>query len=228
MTLIFIGIALGFTVSLPPGPVAFEIIKRGIGRGFLPAFPLAIGAALADLTYASLVYLGALKLINNNPQVQMGIYLIGGSLLIVLGIIGIVQTHNNKRSENLSEVDTQSLRRKRKDINSGIFGQVIRFGRRVFLGYTMTLFNPAGFLFFITIFPPIFTNILASASRADAYFFVIGFPLGVLILFTLEGLFASLFKQLLKDRLFKIITIILNCALMVVGSYFLYRFVCMI
>jgi threonine/homoserine/homoserine lactone efflux protein len=228
MTLIFLGIALGLTVSLPPGPVAFETIKRGIGRGFWNAFPLAIGAALADLTYASLVYLGALKLINNNPQVQIGIYLIGGVLLIAVGITGIIQTICGEQVGKFTEVTVSQGQRIKKEEKTNIFSKIFRFIRRVFLGYTMTLFNPAGFLFFITIFPPIFANILSSSSRADAYLFVLGFPLGALTILTLEGLFASLFKKLLKDKLFKAVSLVLNFALLSIAIYFIYKFIDMI
>ena len=227
MDLLFLGIAVGFTISLPPGPVAFEVIKRGLSRGFLPAFPLGIGAALADLFYASLVYFGAMKLLDENPNFRSGIYLVGALLLIGVAIRGFWHIKKGVHMP-VSSVDTTTttmLLPKGASKKRKIGYHIFHFVKRVILGFTMALFNPTGFLFFITLFPPIFAKILNSENRSYAYLFVIGFALGVIILFTLEAMFTSLFKKLLGEKVFRKIGIILNIVLLVCAAYFIVMFI---
>lgn len=227
MDLIFLGIAVGFTVSLPPGPVAFEVIKRGLSRGFLPAFPLGIGAAFADLFYASLVYFGAMKLLDQNPNFRTGIYLVGALLLIGVAIRGFWHVRKGVQPIKIPSLDTTTTTMMPRDASrqKRIGYHIFHFVKRIILGFTMALFNPSGFLFFITLFPPIFAKILNSDNRAYAYLFVIGFALGVVILFTLEAMFTSIFKKLLSEAVFRKIGIILNIVLLVCAAYFLVMFV---
>jgi len=227
MDLLFLGIAVGFTISLPPGPVAFEVIKRGLSRGFVPAFPLGIGAAFADLFYASLVYFGAMKLLDQNPHFRTGIYLVGALLLIGVAIRGFWHIRKGLHPMPISRVDTTTTTLLPRDASrkKKISYHIFHFVKRIILGFTMALFNPSGFLFFITLFPPIFAKILNSDNRSYAYLFVIGFALGVIILFTLEAMFASIFKKLLSEEIFRKIGIILNIVLLICAAYFLIMFV---
>lgn len=227
MDLLFLGIAVGFTISLPPGPVAFEVIKRGLSRGFLPAFPLGIGAALADLFYASLVYFGAMKLLDKNPNFRNGIYLVGALLLIGVAIRGFWHIKKGGVQLPVSSVDTTTTTLLPRDASKQrkIGYHIFHFVKRVILGFTMAVFNPTGFLFFITLFPPIFAKILNSENRSYAYLFVIGFALGVIILFTLEAMFTSLFKKLLSEKVFRKIGIVLNIVLLVCAAYFIVIFI---
>jgi threonine/homoserine/homoserine lactone efflux protein len=42
---------LGISFAVPMGPVNFEIVRRGIGQGFLCAWMVSLGALTADLVY---------------------------------------------------------------------------------------------------------------------------------------------------------------------------------
>jgi threonine/homoserine/homoserine lactone efflux protein len=53
------GIALGWSVASPPGPINAEIIRRGLARGFWPACAVGLGASSGDALWALLVVLGA-------------------------------------------------------------------------------------------------------------------------------------------------------------------------
>jgi threonine/homoserine/homoserine lactone efflux protein len=88
----------------------------------------------------------------------------------------------------------------------------------------MGFLNPTVVLLFITILPPIFAKILDTRTGGEAYLFVVGFSLGVILLFTLEAAFASIFKNLMSDKVFKVIAIVLNSLILVSAAYFLYRF----
>ncbi len=226
MTVLLMGIVLGFTISIPPGPVAFEILKRGLGRGFWPAFPLGLGAAIADLFYLSLIYFGAMSLITDNPRVQSAIFLLGAILLIVLGIMGFVQLKKGTAFKPVLITDEDVTREMQKlEIkDENIIMATLHFIKRVILGFTMGFLNPTVVLLFITIMPPIFANIISANKGTNPYWFAVGFSLGVIILFTLEAMFASLFKRLMTEKVFRVLGIVLNSLILISASYFLFKF----
>ena len=53
------GVLLGWSVAWPPGPINAEMIRRGLTRGFWPAFSVGLGACSADFLWALSVALGA-------------------------------------------------------------------------------------------------------------------------------------------------------------------------
>ena len=53
------GLLLGWSVAWPPGPINAEMIRRGLARGFWPAFALGLGACTGDFLWALGVALGA-------------------------------------------------------------------------------------------------------------------------------------------------------------------------
>jgi threonine/homoserine/homoserine lactone efflux protein len=53
------GFLLGWSVAWPPGPINAEMVRRGLARGFLPAFALGLGACSGDALWALAVVLGA-------------------------------------------------------------------------------------------------------------------------------------------------------------------------
>ena len=53
------GYLLGWSVGWPPGPINAEMIRRGLERGFLPAWAVGLGACSGDFLWAAAVSLGA-------------------------------------------------------------------------------------------------------------------------------------------------------------------------
>ena len=53
------GYLLGWSVGWPPGPINAEMIRRGLERGFLPAWAVGLGACSGDFLWATAVSLGA-------------------------------------------------------------------------------------------------------------------------------------------------------------------------
>ncbi len=63
-SLLLKGFLLGWSVGWPPGPINAEMIRRGLERGFLPAWALGLGACSGDFLWAVAVSLGAGALLN--------------------------------------------------------------------------------------------------------------------------------------------------------------------
>lgn len=73
-TLLLAAIGLGFAYSAAPGAVNAEALRRGLGRGFRPAFLVQVGALLGDLAWAMLALAGTGLFVQHRPvQVLLGI-----------------------------------------------------------------------------------------------------------------------------------------------------------
>lgn len=57
--IVFTGLLLGWSVAWPPGPINAEMIRRGLTRGFWPAYSVGLGACTGDFLWALAVALGA-------------------------------------------------------------------------------------------------------------------------------------------------------------------------
>jgi threonine/homoserine/homoserine lactone efflux protein len=77
------GLALGWSVAWPPGPVNAEMVRRGLGPGFLSAYLVAIGACSGDFLWALSVSLGAGALAQG-PRVRLALGFVSFVLLLFL------------------------------------------------------------------------------------------------------------------------------------------------
>ena len=77
------GFLLGWSVAWPPGPINAEMIRRGLERGFLPAWSLGLGACSGDFLRAVAVSLGAGVLVDV-PGVRPALGVISVTLLLFL------------------------------------------------------------------------------------------------------------------------------------------------
>jgi threonine/homoserine/homoserine lactone efflux protein len=81
--LVLKGLLLGWSVAWPPGPINSEMIRRGLSRGFWPAYAVGLGACSADFLWALAVALGAGALADVRA-VQLALAAISFVLLLVL------------------------------------------------------------------------------------------------------------------------------------------------
>jgi len=73
--LVLEGLALGWSVAWPPGPINAEIMRRALARGFAAGFAVALGAASGDALWAVATALGA------------GLLLAGAAMRLALGVV---------------------------------------------------------------------------------------------------------------------------------------------
>jgi len=101
------GLAVGFALAAPVGPVAVLCIRRALARGQFQAFIAGLGAAVADMLFGAVAGLG-LTVISSfvmNYQVLIGLF--GGLLVLVLGI----STYRTPVIVNEGTMVVKSLRR---------------------------------------------------------------------------------------------------------------------
>jgi threonine/homoserine/homoserine lactone efflux protein len=98
----FEGIIIGLTLAVMLGPAVFALLQTSIHRGTNPGIILALGIALSDLTVLVMSYLGAAQLLTDGKR-SLIVGLIGGSILIIFGIVTFTRKVHIEDPGNLLE-----------------------------------------------------------------------------------------------------------------------------
>jgi threonine/homoserine/homoserine lactone efflux protein len=80
------GLAIGFAIAAPVGPIGVLCIRRSLADGRAVGFATGLGAATADAFYAALAALGLTALGQAMSDHADGIRLVGGLALCYLGV----------------------------------------------------------------------------------------------------------------------------------------------
>jgi threonine/homoserine/homoserine lactone efflux protein len=79
--LIGYGFLLGWSVAWPPGPINAEMIRRGLGQGFLPAVAVGLGACSGDALWAVAVLLGIGLIVGDSARLVLAF---ASTILLIL------------------------------------------------------------------------------------------------------------------------------------------------
>lgn len=124
------GIAIGFAMAVPIGPVGIMCIRKTLTEGRLRGLIIGIGAATADLCYGSIAAFGLSFISSTVSAEKIWIRLIGGTLLFLLGI----RTYRAKPTDPKFKIHS-----------SGMLGSY-------FYTILITLTNPLTIFAFIAVF----------------------------------------------------------------------------
>jgi len=80
------GLAIGFAVAAPIGPVGILCIRKALADGLFAAFLAGLGAALADTLFGAVAVLGVGAVIQALEGHTDALKLVGGLFMIGLGI----------------------------------------------------------------------------------------------------------------------------------------------
>ncbi|WP_216616389.1 LysE family translocator [Marinifilum caeruleilacunae] len=83
---LFKGIVVGLMVSIPLGPIGVLIIQKTIQKGKLAGFVSGLGAAVADMFYATVAAFGLGIVINFIKAQEFYLQLIGSIFLVYVGM----------------------------------------------------------------------------------------------------------------------------------------------
>jgi len=89
------GFIIGLTHAMPPGPITFEVLKRGVSEGFLSALQVDVGAVAADAVFFALLAVGLSQALSH-PIGKVAMWLSGCALLTFLGLRGIYRIATKK------------------------------------------------------------------------------------------------------------------------------------
>lgn len=74
-------LALGIAFAAPPGIVTAETVRRGLARGFRPAFLVQLGSLIGDATWAAVALAGGAVLVQS--VLARSLLSIAGSLILL-------------------------------------------------------------------------------------------------------------------------------------------------
>src|SRR6266704_4309259 len=80
------GLAIGFSIAAPVGPIGVLCIRRTLAEGRLCGFTSGLGAATADAVYGCVAGFGLTAVSNLMVSQQTWLRLIGGLFLCYLGV----------------------------------------------------------------------------------------------------------------------------------------------
>lgn len=108
LTAILLGLAGGFVLSIPPGPLSIAVTKQGVEGRFLPGFKVALGAALMDIVYmliatftSSAIVVALTSLITGSQWLPLAFQLLCIGVLLFMGI-RYLKSEYCKEATNLS------------------------------------------------------------------------------------------------------------------------------
>ncbi len=80
------GVAIGFSIAAPVGPIGLLCIQRSISRGRVSGLLSGMGAATADGIYGGIAGFGVTSVSSFLVNEQFWIRLVGGAFLVLLGL----------------------------------------------------------------------------------------------------------------------------------------------
>ncbi len=130
IALFFKGIAVGFLVSTPVGPIAVLCIQRTLNQGKIHGMVSGLGAATADVIYSLIAVFGLTFITNFLIKEQIWLRLGGGIFLCYMGLRVF----------------------RSKPVQQAVSGNNISYIGNYVSAFFLTLANPATFLAFAAIF----------------------------------------------------------------------------
>ena len=92
-------IPLGFFLAFMIGPVFFMLIETSITKGVRAAIAFDLGVIIADGLFIAVAYFSSFQLLENLSNLP-GLYVFGGTILSVYGLIILIKKPNEKQIEN--------------------------------------------------------------------------------------------------------------------------------
>ena len=86
---------LGFFLAFMIGPVFFMLIETSITKGVRAAITFNLGVVVADVIFITIAYLSSYQLVENLNNLS-GLYVFGGSILSIYGLIILIKKTNQK------------------------------------------------------------------------------------------------------------------------------------
>ncbi len=86
LTFFLKGIAIGFIMAIPIGPIGIMCIRKTLTEGRLSGLVIGLGAATADLFYGCVAVFGLTVISDTLSDQRFWIRIVGGALLFFLGI----------------------------------------------------------------------------------------------------------------------------------------------
>jgi threonine/homoserine/homoserine lactone efflux protein len=160
MHLLFTYIVLGFSISVPVGPITIGMTKQGLRNGFLFGWCVGLGGMTVDFIMILVIYFG-FSTILSTPIIKIVMWLFGGLFLIYLAVDSFKESKDFIHDEEQNPVQRSLL----KSYLSGL----------------MVAISPGSIIFWIGIFGSILANSLNASTSNSFLYIALGILLGIII-----------------------------------------------
>lgn len=93
---------LGFLLSFMIGPVFFVLLETSATKGFRAGLSFNVGVIIADIVFLLIAYFSSFQLLENLSN-QPGLFVFGGMILLVYGIVIFVKKETKKANLKASK-----------------------------------------------------------------------------------------------------------------------------
>ncbi len=189
---------LGLAFCAPPGAVTAEAIRRGLARGFRPAFLVEVGSLLGDATWAGIALTGAAILVQNGPaRVILGV--VGSLLLFRLGWSAIQAARVG------TSIDTTPVRGR---------GDLVA-------GAALSLTNPLSIAFWVGVGGGAVQSIVPQPVPRDFLVFYVGFMIACVFWCFLMSAIIAYARSVLNPTVFRVVNATCGVTLIAFGGQLL-------
>ena len=191
MDIVLNGLGFGLLLCVLIGPVFFALLQNSVEKGFWPGFFMAVGIAISDAMYIVITYLGISQLVEN-PSFNMWLGGIGGSIMLIFGIIYIAKPVPRKGLKQLHAEETKW------------FQQILK-------GFALNGINPFVLIFWIGIISKVTVDFQYATNEAITFFSVL--ILTVFGVDVLKAYFATKLSEIVTPQFMKIMNRVVGVAL---------------
>ena len=198
------GLIAGYGIAIPVGPIGILIIELGVRRGFSVAFCAGLGAASADLVYATVAGVAGTFLIAILTPISSIIHYLSASAVIAIGVWMFYQGRSKGTEHPTSSYASTSY-----------LGTYVMF-------FGLTLLNPLTVTYFTSLILGLRVSVMISAM--DVLIFVVGTFLTSLSWQTVLACVSGLSHKRLSPRVQAATFTFGNCVVVALGVLILLGF----
>ncbi|MCD1293655.1 lysine transporter LysE [Methanocella sp. CWC-04] len=195
------GFIIGLTHAVPPGPITFEVLRRGVIEGFFSSLKANMGAVAADAIYFTLIVIGIVQLINN-PTGKLFMWVSGCALLLFLGIRGIYRVLAGKGNYKVEIRNGNGKGKGNGEMSSFISG------------FSICITSPFALIWWTGVFASSLAADLFSTGLLELISMFTGIAGACLIWYAIVGMVGSASRKFMDEKAMKIMSLL--CALMMI------------
>lgn len=188
MTFFLQGMAMGFAIAAPVGPIALLCIQRTFSYGLFSGLATGLGASFVDALYGLIAAVGLTTIMALLQAHKAGIQVVGGLLLVLLAV-RILTKLPSSSSLTIEKLDH---RHSVKELLGDFFSTVI-----------LMITNPVAILLFLAIFSGLNIGDGAEESKRAVFFLVAGVFAGSMLWWCFLIGVISVFRERMSSKLLR-------------------------
>lgn len=196
---------LGISFAVPMGPVNFEVVRRGIGQGFLCAFIVSLGALSADVVYLVAINQGISSWMSIH-WIHVTLTWLGALFFLKLGYTSIKSAFHT--ADNFM-IQIASLEPSKWNA--------------FWSGFLISLINPISFLFWLGVYGSLYVSLLQKHNTNMITLCIVFLFLGIIVWNINVATTIHFSRKFLHNTGIRIITFIAGLVLLGFGIKFLWK-----